>query len=153
MGEKDELDLFYENEEMDELGELEELESSGEEEAPEDELENYVKNYDGQVRLDRLVSIFQSDSLFSMPALHLAISEAKTDVNVENYVILVNMLQSVAPDDPLATVNDAWVESTTKNAQAETTRLEQELKQYKNNLIKESIRVRPPLHTGSANLF
>jgi COP9 signalosome complex subunit 1 len=42
----------------------------------------------------------------------------------------------------------AWMEKKYKQNKAETTRLEHELKGYKNNLIKESIRVRsacPPL--------
>jgi COP9 signalosome complex subunit 1 len=34
-----------------------------------------------------------------------------------------------------------WMEATTKQVKAETDRLEFELKGYKNNLIKESIRV------------
>jgi COP9 signalosome complex subunit 1 len=144
MDEKDELDEWYENEEFEER-EDPEFEGSDDEEVQEDELENFVGDYEGQVRLDRLVSIFHSDSAFSMPALHLAITEARAGVNVENYVSLVGMLQSVAPDDPLATVDEAWVEATTRKAQGETARLDQELKQYKNNLIKESIRVRPRL--------
>jgi COP9 signalosome complex subunit 1 len=143
MDEKDELDEWYENEPWEER-ENPEFEGSDDEEVQEDELENYVADYEGQVRLDRLVSIFHSDSNFSMPALHLAITEAKAGVNVENYMTLASMLHSVAPDDPLATVDEAWVEATTKTAQAETARLEQELKQYKNNLIKESIRVSRP---------
>lgn len=36
----------------------------------------------------------------------------------------------------------AWVDKMTRQVKAETERLEAELKGYKNNLIKESIRVR-----------
>ena len=43
----------------------------------------------------------------------------------------------------------AWVEKKEKQNKAETTRLEHELKGYKNNLIKESIRVSPPRHVSS----
>ena len=122
MDEKDDLDKWYEKEQYEDL-ELPEFEASEDEEVQEDELESYVEDYEGQVRLDRLVSIFHSDSIFSMPALHLAISEAKTGANVETYVTLVGMMQSVAPDDPLATLDEAWVETTTKNNKAETARL------------------------------
>jgi COP9 signalosome complex subunit 1 len=37
--------------------------------------------------------------------------------------------------------DSAWIEKKDKQNKAETTRLEHELKGYKNNLIKESIRV------------
>jgi COP9 signalosome complex subunit 1 len=47
----------------------------------------------------------------------------------------------------------AWMEKKNKQNKAETTRLEHELKGYKNNLIKESIRVSsacPPLLPSSS---
>jgi COP9 signalosome complex subunit 1 len=47
----------------------------------------------------------------------------------------------VAPDDPDARLDMNWMETTAKQVKAETDRLEFELKGYKNNLIKESIRV------------
>ena len=127
MDEKDELDEWYENEEFEDR-EDPEYEGSDDEEVQEDELENFVGDYEGQVRLDRLASIFHSDSSFAMPAMHLAITEARASVNVENYVTLVGMLHAVAPDDPLATADEVWVEATKRKAQAETIRLEQELK-------------------------
>ena len=51
----------------------------------------------------------------------------------------------------------AWMEKKDKQNKAETTRLEHELKGYKNNLIKESIRVSfpcqpfPPMAFPSSN--
>jgi hypothetical protein len=42
--------------------------------------------------------------------------------------------------------DSAWMEKKDKQNRAETTRLEHELKGYKNNLIKESIRVSLALH-------
>ena len=50
-------------------------------------------------------------------------------------------LQQIAPDDPDSTLDTGWIERVTKQVAAETERLESELKGYKNNLIKESIRV------------
>jgi len=47
----------------------------------------------------------------------------------------------VAPSDPITIKDQDWIESTSRQVRAETTRLENELKGYKNNLIKESIRV------------
>ena len=53
----------------------------------------------------------------------------------------MELLQQIAPDDPDSTLDTGWMERVTKQVAAETERLEFELKGYKNNLIKESIRV------------
>ena len=50
-------------------------------------------------------------------------------------------LEAVAPSEPEATRDQVWIDTVDKKNQAETARLETELKGYKNNLIKESIRV------------
>ena len=53
----------------------------------------------------------------------------------------MDSLHQLVPDDPDATPDLAWIDRTIKQVKTETDRLEQELKGYKNNLIKESIRV------------
>jgi len=53
------------------------------------------------------------------------------------------LAEQVAPSDPVTIKDQDWIESTSRQVRAETTRLENELKGYKNNLIKESIRVSP----------
>lgn len=44
--------------------------------------------------------------------------------------------------DPAAVYNTEWIQNTEKANAVELHRLEAELKGYKNNLVKESIRVR-----------
>jgi COP9 signalosome complex subunit 1 len=51
----------------------------------------------------------------------------------------------LTPGDPDGVIDRSWVERKEKQNKAESSRLEAELKGYKNNLIKESIRVRPHL--------
>jgi COP9 signalosome complex subunit 1 len=75
--------------------------------------------------------------------LKAAVNEAKKGNDVSRYDAAVEALQEVAPDDPDAKLDMNWMEATTKQVKAETDRLEFELKGYKNNLIKESIRVSP----------
>jgi COP9 signalosome complex subunit 1 len=58
---------------------------------------------------------------------------------------LVEELSNIAPDDPAALTDIAWAEKKSRDTQLEQERLEHELKSYKNNLIKESIRVRSPV--------
>lgn len=57
------------------------------------------------------------------------------------YKAIAGVLLEVAPDDPEAELDQAWIDKTNREVAAETIRLEGELKGYKNNLIKESIRV------------
>lgn len=51
-----------------------------------------------------------------------------------------------APDEPEAQFDDAWVHNTGKTNKNLIHQLEAELKGYKNNLIKESIRVSSNVH-------
>jgi COP9 signalosome complex subunit 1 len=51
------------------------------------------------------------------------------------------LIRAAAPNEPEAIFDQAWVDKTDKANRTETHRLEVELKGYKNNLVKESIRV------------
>ena len=53
-------------------------------------------------------------------------------------------MKQAAPHDPDAVLDQRWVDVTKQTVRAETDKLEHELKGYKNNLIKESIRVGSP---------
>ncbi|KAI9694882.1 MAG: hypothetical protein M1822_000498 [Bathelium mastoideum] len=108
---------------------------------PKFDLESYIANYDGRTRIDRLFTIGTCCPLFSVEALRTAVREAKQGKDVDLYLNLCQALHALAPDDPLAALDTSWAEARTKQMKAEGDRLEAELKGYKNNLIKESIRV------------
>lgn len=95
----------------------------------------------GRTRYERLLLIGTTCVPLCIEALRLAVIEAKTGRDVNRYLDAQRTLQIVAPGDPNAVIDEAWVETTGKQVQIETQRLEAELKGYKNNLIKESIRV------------
>ena len=95
----------------------------------------------GRTRFDRLFLIGTSSVYLHLEALKAAIEEAKRGKNVGRYESAVHVLQELAPRDPDAELDHHWIEKTTRQVKAETERLETELKGYKNNLIKESIRV------------
>ena len=73
--------------------------------------------------------------------MKLAVREAKAGKDVRRYIDAQTHLETIGPNEPEAVRDKAWIEQTEKQNQAETQRLEAELKGYKNNLIKESIRV------------
>lgn len=109
--------------------------------APKFDLESYLSNYDGITRLDRLILIGTSSKPLASDALKAALAEAKQGANVRRFLDIISYLQQSASADVAAADDPAWVEKTRKIVDKETERLESELKGYKNNLIKESIRV------------
>ena len=76
-------------------------------------------------------------------AVKLAIKEAKKGADVQNFydsLSLLKQLPNIKDIDRLA--DPLWAKEQEKKNTVDTHKLENELKGYKNNLIKESIRVR-----------
>lgn len=95
----------------------------------------------GRTRFDRLYLIGTCSTHLSTEALKAAVSEAKSGKDISRYERAVTALAQAAPGEIEAKRDIDWVERMHKVVKAETDRLEHELKGYKNNLIKESIRV------------
>lgn len=74
-------------------------------------------------------------------ALKAAVVEAKSGKNVKAYATAQDLLRSAAPNEPEAVWDQAWVDRTEKSNTTTTKELDAQLKTYKNNLVKESIRV------------
>lgn len=91
--------------------------------------------------------------MLSTDALKAAVIEAKSGKDVGLYEKAVRALAEVAPRDPDASLDSVWVQEVQRFVRAQTERLEQELRGYKNNLIKESIRVRYPSERGLQKLI
>ncbi|KAJ5085468.1 COP9 signalosome subunit 1 (CsnA) [Penicillium argentinense] len=108
---------------------------------PKFDLESYIANYKGRTRFNRLYLIGITSTYLSVDALKAAISEAKSGKDVARYEKAVRALSEVAPGDHDATLDSAWVQQVQKGVKAEGDQLERELRGYKNNLIKESIRM------------
>ncbi|KAJ4374362.1 hypothetical protein N0V83_003103 [Neocucurbitaria cava] len=109
--------------------------------APKFDLESYIANYAGITRIDRLHHIGSHSPYLAVDAYRLAIADAKKGKNVSRYTGLVEEFSNIAPQDAAALTDTAWAEKKTRETQQEQDRLEHELKSYKNNLIKESIRM------------
>ncbi|KAL8842421.1 MAG: hypothetical protein Q9170_000549 [Blastenia crenularia] len=110
-------------------------------ELPKFDLDAYIANYKGKTRFDRLLLIGTTSPLLAPEALRYAITEAKQGKDVGRYESAVSVLREIAPGDPNATRDLPWEDKVNKQVKAESDRLEMELKGYKNNLIKESIRM------------
>jgi COP9 signalosome complex subunit 1 len=73
----------------------------------------------------------------------MALNEVKQTSNTLKYNAIVTRLNECLAMNgkPVVTPDAAWIDATQKAVRAKTEKLEAELKTYKNNLIKESIRV------------
>ncbi|KAK5257600.1 hypothetical protein LTR16_000107 [Cryomyces antarcticus] len=95
----------------------------------------------GRARLRRLLLIGTICPPLSLEALHLAVTEAKRGKDVEQYLQMVERLNEIDGHDLLGVPDTTWVQKRNALNANETGKLESELKGYKNNLIKESIRM------------
>lgn len=95
----------------------------------------------GRTRFERLYTIGTSSTQLCLEALKAAVTEAKQGKDVQRYEIATSALLEIAPQDLDAVPDQAWIDRIKKQVKAETDKMELELKGYKNNLIKESIRV------------
>ena len=108
---------------------------------PKFDLEAYIANYRGKTRISRLYHIARTSSYLYAEAAKAAVIEAKQGKDLKIYEQAIRLLQQLAPQDSEAAFDKEWIERTLRETTAETQRLDGELKGYKNNLIKESIRV------------
>ncbi|ESZ92994.1 hypothetical protein SBOR_6615 [Sclerotinia borealis F-4128] len=108
---------------------------------PKFDLESYIANYKGRTRLERLYLIGVTSTFLGVDALKMLIKEAKQGKDVTIYMDAWAALTKIAPDEPEVFRDDKWTDATNKANAAEAARLETQLKGYKNNLIKESIRM------------
>jgi COP9 signalosome complex subunit 1 len=106
------------------------------------DLDQYILNYSGHGQIQRLVFIALKSPVLQIDALKYAIRLIKdTTVNVPLYQETTERLRLLLPSSPEAIADQSWVENAIRVTKSTTERLEAELKSYKNNLIKESIRV------------
>ncbi|KAK7751050.1 hypothetical protein SLS62_007035 [Diatrype stigma] len=74
-------------------------------------------------------------------ALKAAVHEAKKGRDLQRYREAWECIRMAAPNEPEARYDEVWTANTDRQNRIDTHRLETELKGYKNNLVKESIRI------------
>ncbi|EME80516.1 COP9 CSN1 signalosome subunit 1, partial [Pseudocercospora fijiensis CIRAD86] len=104
------------------------------------ELESWSANYDGPLLPYRLLHIALRCKDLSKQALTLAVGYAKKGKDVQLYNRLTDAAANLGISD-LAKQDTAWASRRDEENRREQSRLESELRGYKNNLIRESIRM------------
>nr|XP_036586635.1 26S proteasome subunit RPN7 [Colletotrichum truncatum]KAF6797192.1 26S proteasome subunit RPN7 [Colletotrichum truncatum] len=108
---------------------------------PKLDLDLYIQNYTGRTRFERLFLIGRTCVPLCVDALKAAVAEAKQGQDVQRYRDVWECIRIAAPSEPEATFDQEWVDNTERANKAKTHNLESEVKGYKMNLIKESIRM------------
>ena len=102
----------------------------------------------GRTAFRRLYLIACCSIALREEAARLAVAEAKKGNDVRSYLDAAVLLHKITNgNDPDGEIDSTWIQRKEKQNGVETVRLEHELKGYKNNLIKESIRVSQPRTT------
>ncbi|XP_051163112.1 COP9 signalosome complex subunit 1 isoform X2 [Leptopilina boulardi] len=116
------------------------------------DLEVYANSYTGLAKLYRLIYIADHCPTLRIEALKMAITYVMTTYNVSLYLSLHRRLsQAIStpglPDvaaqsssQDLPTIDQVWMESRSKKAALKLEKFDTDLKNYKSNSIKESIR-------------
>ncbi|XP_055376715.1 COP9 signalosome complex subunit 1b isoform X2 [Condylostylus longicornis] len=121
-------------------------------ENPTIDLESYANSFTGLAKLERLIFIADVCPSLRLEALKMAISYVSTTYNVNLYQLLHKKLADITagaqlPDvaaqtspQELPAFDPIWVETKSKKAALKLEKLDSDLKNYKSNSIKESIR-------------
>lgn len=121
-------------------------------ENPTIDLENYAQTYNGLAKLYRLMYIADHCPTLRLEALKMAIGHVMTTYNINLYQQLhkkiTEMIGAPAlPDiaaqstsEDVLTMDNMWVEIRSKRAALKLEKLDSDLKNFKSNSIKESIR-------------
>ncbi|CAK1356542.1 COP9 signalosome complex subunit 1 [Cercospora beticola] len=104
------------------------------------DLENWANNYEGTLLAFRLAHIAIRCPSLSHQALTMALAKAKAGRDVQLYNRLTELAGNLGLSD-LAGVDVDWASQKDEENRREQSRLESELRGYKNNLIRESIRM------------
>ncbi|EME38172.1 hypothetical protein DOTSEDRAFT_57684 [Dothistroma septosporum NZE10] len=104
------------------------------------DLETYASNYEGPLLPLRLAHIATHCPTLSRQALTLAFDHAKNGKDVQLYHRLLDLAINLGFED-LGREDTEWAAKKDEENRRELSRLESELRGYKNNLIRESIRM------------
>ncbi|KAL1501884.1 hypothetical protein ABEB36_007124 [Hypothenemus hampei] len=116
------------------------------------DLEAYANSYTGLAKIYRLIYIVDHCPSLRLEALKIAISYIMTTYNVNLYQVLHQRLADITssmnvPDvaapsasQDIPSIDNMWIETRLKKAALKLEKLDNDLKNYKGNSIKESIR-------------
>lgn len=111
------------------------------------DLDAYASSYSGPIKIQRLMFIADHCDSLRIEALKLALSHIKESTyNVQMYSSTYSKLAEALkmsgqnPESVIGPLDTSWIEQRSKKGQLKLEKLDTDLKNYKSNSIKESIR-------------
>ncbi|XP_066921447.1 COP9 signalosome complex subunit 1-like isoform X2 [Clytia hemisphaerica] len=112
------------------------------------DLDAYAATYRKTIKIQRLMFIAKHCPSLAVDALRICATEIKSTFNTDKYKEIITKLQEAVtqnegsnlPPGQAPEIDLHWVETTDKKASMRFDRLDLDLKTYRNNSIKESIR-------------
>ncbi|XP_015789358.1 COP9 signalosome complex subunit 1 [Tetranychus urticae] len=111
------------------------------------DLEFYASCYSGMAKIQRLLFIADHCTSLRVDALKMALNYIKentfnTSLYTQIYCRLTEALkqQGLTPEKVIGQIDSAWIESRSKKGASNLEKLDTDLKNYKSNSIKESVR-------------
>ena len=111
--------------------------------------ESYISAYKGRTKIDRLLFLAEKASSLRQPCSSVALDLITTttkDIQLYHRALYIRNTKGqnrspLLPKEERQEVNGEWCETTEKSNRTELEKLDLELRNYQNNLIKESIRM------------
>lgn len=106
------------------------------------DLDVYASNYTGLTKLNRLLFVAKHCPALEVDALRIALNYVKQTFNVQLYQEIITRMTEACSRSELdpPPMDTTWMETTSKKAALKLEKLDTDLKNYKSNSIKESIR-------------
>lgn len=106
------------------------------------DLDVYASNYTGLTKLNRLLFVARHCPLLEIDALRIALTYVKQTFNVQLYQDIMKTMTEACIQNEIEPppIDTTWMETTSKKAALKFEKLDSDLKNYKSNSIKESIR-------------
>jgi len=104
------------------------------------DLDSFLKMFEGQILLERLRFVAEHSEQHQIEALNLTARAAKKTLNIDAYVDAVEKLHQIGAQELAGTLDENWISETKKRISATNDRLDTNIKNFRNNAIKESIK-------------
>jgi len=104
------------------------------------ELDTYLQNYKGNILIQRLRFIGTHSDYHRVDALRLGLQALKKSLNVEAYLEFHEQLVNLVGKDAAGPKDESWINQTRQNAITTTERLDADIRNFKGNSVKETIK-------------
>jgi len=104
------------------------------------DIESHLQNYKGNILIQRLQFIIEKSDLYRIDALRTGLRAAKKTFNIDAYNEFYEQLLAIVGPDNIEPKDEEWIHQTRQSALVTSERLDTEIRNFKGNSVKESIK-------------